>query len=377
MARQVSRPKRSASASGPSAWPIPSFITVSTASGVATPSITQKTASLIIGMSTRFDTKPGESLTSTGVLPRARAISSVRRVVASAVSRPRITSTSCITGTGFMKCIPITCAGRSVAAASPVIEMEEVLEARMAPGGAVRSSSRNSASLILEFSLAASTTNSASFTASSEVLVRMRPSVSAPCSLLPAPFLIRRSIFAWIVLSARESASGATSTSAVSHPAWAKTWAIPLPIVPAPTTATRLTPPQTKRAPSYARANRSHGALQQQHGDGYLPEVAQEKRQGAELHAPPQVSGDEEQLGEAAQVDQRQAGEHAQHELPPPPARGVAREPAHGERSEGGGEEGAARPPEQPPQTRDPERREHREARRAAAEIEGHARRPA
>ena len=149
-----------------------------------------------------------------------------------------------------MKCIPITCAGRSVAAASAVIEMEEVLEARMAPGGAVRSSSRNSASLILEFSLAASTTNSASFTASSEVLVRMRPSVSAPCSLLPAPFLIRRSIFAWIVFSARESASGATSTSAVSHPAWAKTWAIPLPIVPAPTTATRLTPPQTKRAPS-------------------------------------------------------------------------------------------------------------------------------
>ena len=38
---------------------MPSFMTVSIASGVATPSITQKIASLIIGMSTRLETKPG------------------------------------------------------------------------------------------------------------------------------------------------------------------------------------------------------------------------------------------------------------------------------------------------------------------------------
>ena len=50
---------RSASASGPIGWFMPSFITVSIASGVPTPSITQYTASLIIGMSTRFETKPG------------------------------------------------------------------------------------------------------------------------------------------------------------------------------------------------------------------------------------------------------------------------------------------------------------------------------
>src|SRR2546428_12180094 len=190
-----------------------------------------------------------------------------------------------------MKCIPITCAGRLVAAASAVIEIEEVLEARIAAGGAARSSSRKSASLILASSLAASTTKSASRTASTDVPVRIRPSASAPCSLLPTPFLTRRSMFAWIVLSARESASGATSTSAESHPAWAKTWAIPLPIVPAPTTATRLTPPQTKRAPSYARANRSHGALQQQHGDGDLPEIDQDERQGAGLPGTPLVAG--------------------------------------------------------------------------------------
>ena len=40
-------------------WFMPSFITVSIASGVPTPSITQYTASLIIGMRIRLATKPG------------------------------------------------------------------------------------------------------------------------------------------------------------------------------------------------------------------------------------------------------------------------------------------------------------------------------
>ena len=38
---------------------MPSFMTVSIDSGVATPSMTQKIASLIIGISTRLDTNPG------------------------------------------------------------------------------------------------------------------------------------------------------------------------------------------------------------------------------------------------------------------------------------------------------------------------------
>jgi len=40
-------------------------------------------------------------------------------------------STSTMSGTGFMKCMPITWPGRSVTAPSFVIEIEEVLEARM------------------------------------------------------------------------------------------------------------------------------------------------------------------------------------------------------------------------------------------------------
>ena len=45
---------------------------------------------------------------------------------------PRISSTSCIIGTGFMKCMPMKRSGRSVTAARRVIEIEEVLVARIA-----------------------------------------------------------------------------------------------------------------------------------------------------------------------------------------------------------------------------------------------------
>ena len=51
---------------------------------------------------------------------------------------PRIISTSCITGTGFMKCMPMKRSGRSVAAASRVIEIDEVLEATIASGFEMR-----------------------------------------------------------------------------------------------------------------------------------------------------------------------------------------------------------------------------------------------
>src|SRR2546430_2189751 len=52
--------------------------------------------------------------------------------VVSLVAMPRIASTNCITGTGFMKWRPMKLSGRSVEAASRVTEMEEVLVAIMA-----------------------------------------------------------------------------------------------------------------------------------------------------------------------------------------------------------------------------------------------------
>ena len=58
-----------------------------------------------------------------------------------------MSSTSSITGTGFMKCMPMKRSGRSVAAARRVIEIEEVFVARMASGF----SSGQSSAKILRF----------------------------------------------------------------------------------------------------------------------------------------------------------------------------------------------------------------------------------
>ena len=75
---------------------------------------------------------------------------------------PRMTSTSFIAGTGFMKCIPMNNAGRSVAEASRVIEMDEVFEAIMQDGLRCGRSCLKTSSLTASFSEAASMTMSAS-----------------------------------------------------------------------------------------------------------------------------------------------------------------------------------------------------------------------
>ena len=151
-----------------------------------------------------------------------------------------MTSISCITGTGFMKCIPITCSGRLVRAAISVIEIELVLVARMVPAGAIRSSCSNRENLTAGFSLAASITRSARAAASSEVPVLSRASVWAGASAGIAPFFTWRSRLDLIVAWAFSSAAGTLSIRATSQPCCAKTWAMPLPMVPAPMTAARL-----------------------------------------------------------------------------------------------------------------------------------------
>ena len=69
IATQVSRPIRSASASGPSGCAKPSVAMVSIASGSATPSISAQAASLMNGIRMRLETNPGKSRASAGVLP--------------------------------------------------------------------------------------------------------------------------------------------------------------------------------------------------------------------------------------------------------------------------------------------------------------------
>ena len=73
---------------------------------------------------------------------------------------PRITSTSFITGTGFMKCMPMTFSGRRVCAPNSVIEIDDVFDARIAPGLATRSRSEKIFFFSSWFSVAASTMTS-------------------------------------------------------------------------------------------------------------------------------------------------------------------------------------------------------------------------
>ncbi len=72
--------------------------------------------------------------------------------MASEVWSALITSTSFITGTGFMKCMPMTLSGRLVTLASLVIEMEEVLLAMMASGLSILSIALRTDCLTLIFS---------------------------------------------------------------------------------------------------------------------------------------------------------------------------------------------------------------------------------
>ena len=75
--------------------------------------------------------KPERSLVLIAVLPICAAKPDARATVSSEVSRPTTTSTSFMTGTGEKKCSPSTRSGRPVAAASPAIGIDEVLEARI------------------------------------------------------------------------------------------------------------------------------------------------------------------------------------------------------------------------------------------------------
>ena len=104
--------------------------------------------------------KPGLSLAMTisffSTAPSARAASSV----SSLVSKPRTISISGMTGTGLKKCSPTTLSGRCVAEAISVIDSEDVLDARIASGLQITSSSVKSVFFNVMFSVAASITRS-------------------------------------------------------------------------------------------------------------------------------------------------------------------------------------------------------------------------
>ena len=103
---------------------------------------------------------------------------------------PRITSTSFITGTGFMKCMPITLSGRVGRCTQPGDRN------RRSVGGQDRFRRRDAGPmprrasvLTSRFSVTASITNAASLSASSSVVLLMRPRIDC-FSSAAQPFFI-------------------------------------------------------------------------------------------------------------------------------------------------------------------------------------------
>ena len=153
---------------------------------------------------------------------------------------PRMISTSFITGTGFMKCMPMNFSGRSVAAPSRVIEIDEVLDAIMQAGfrcGISVLEDRLLHVLLLGRRLdhQVALAERGVVGAGRDARQRRRPGPRAMIRLR----LTCRSMLRAIVAIALSSGSGFTSSSITGSPASAQTWAMPLPICPAPITPTR------------------------------------------------------------------------------------------------------------------------------------------
>ena len=210
---------RSASASGPMGWLQPSFMPSSISTALATPSCSVKTASLIIGHSRRLTTKPGALRTLMGVLPSVFASPVTASKVACEVCRPLMISTSAIIGTGLKKCMPTKRDGSFSDAASRVMEMEEVLVARMASGRTTASTLRSTCALTLSRSVAASITRSAPLSAAASVVPWMRASAAALPASSSFSFLMSRSSDVPMAASPRSTASGMMSCITTSRPA--------------------------------------------------------------------------------------------------------------------------------------------------------------
>mmetsp|Transcript_92048 Transcript_92048/g.237533 ORF Transcript_92048/g.237533 Transcript_92048/m.237533 type:complete len:238 (+) Transcript_92048:181-894(+) len=236
MLRHVSRPMKSASVRGPIGTLVPSFIVLSMSSAVAIPSPSTKKASLMYGIRMRLATKPGRSSLVACSFFIAVTRSSVVRSVASSVRSPRMTSTSGITGTGFMKCMPMTRSGRRAIAPSFVIEIEEVLLASTAPSRKPRScSSWKTDCLMPRSSLTASMTKSRlgtrSLHSSPKVWNLTRPIMSAASASVSRPFFVSFEAQSCTNLRLLSTLSGILSSAWTSRPACrAATMAMPVPI---------------------------------------------------------------------------------------------------------------------------------------------------
>src|SRR5579885_522652 len=180
--------------------------------------------------------KPGRSDVRTGCFPNFLTNAIAESKTSWSVTIVRITSTNSITGTGFIKWTPMNRCGRLVAIIISVIEIEEVLLARMASFLRMGSRARHRRFFSSILSMMASMTMSqfASFVWS--VVTRRRPSMAVFSGAFSEPFWTARSSRLTMFPNPRSHNSCVASTTTVGNPEAAHTWAIPEPISPHPTT---------------------------------------------------------------------------------------------------------------------------------------------
>ena len=206
--------------------------------GLATSSATIRIASRPSVTPRREVAKPGMSRTTTGSLPSRAASATAASVVSGAVAGPTTTSSSAIAHTGLKKCNPTKPAGRSSPAASSAIGMLDVL--LPSSTGRRLSASRRTARLRSSRSGTASTITSApSATSASPARSVTRARLAVAASSVSLPRRTPRSQSSPSRRRASAPRAGSTSTSSTAYPAPAATYAMPRPMVPAPTTTKR------------------------------------------------------------------------------------------------------------------------------------------
>ena len=204
--------------------------------------------------------------------------------------------------------MPTSRPGRFRPLASAVIEIDEVFDASTPSAPTMGSSSRKSARLASAFSTIASTTRPQPAASSSRAAAPIRAAIafaSAPSSL---PLAARPSSVAASFAQAACAAPSRVSKSRTGWPACAATWAMPAPMMPAPTTKTVVS---ERSSNAMAVAVRCEAAPR---GSG-APELSASAAGGSGLPGPRFVASRSGRLrrcrvGPLAGLGQRSGGAH-------------------------------------------------------------------
>ena len=151
-----------------------------------------------------------------------------------------MTSTSAIKGTGLKKCIPTKRAGCFNFAPIEVIDIDDVLVARIQSLVTIASSDVNNCCFTSKFSTIASTTKADCLNSLNEEAACRRETAAVACSEVMRPLSTNIVSTFRIESQAACAAPSRASNNSTVWPATAATCAIPVPMAPLPTTPITL-----------------------------------------------------------------------------------------------------------------------------------------